>query len=297
MWLTEQALEWDLAFYTDEVRDPPIPPPQGLLVARVTQPEMADVIITSSPDAYPAHLRPRMLHPTNASLIYDMHQPARRRQGQRQIPLHLWNHPTFQHWRESCPHQILSGTPLWTFPDTLEPFCAAIQLSIWIEEEQRSKDNEFILLRPDSVAVILYHHPDTWVPTSLQHILQTQIVLVKEHRINSRCGYVLELPSGTGSTLQDALTEVYEETRIHLTDLQYITFRQNFPTMLAHGTHLFAAHVSKDILDQIPSQSGDLHAGEITYPMVLTLEQALQHHALDWSALGYLLQKFLGPHT
>src|ERR1039457_748450 len=134
--------------------------------------------------------------------------------GYKWIPLYIWENPVFQTWKTNLE---LSGNKLeearikdvFILPNG-KVYSFRIWCNIFITKENRFKNNEFFITRPDICACLLYYpRPDP---------METEIVLVKEFRtpVNNAEGYVYELPGGSVPSgignIETAIEELAEET-------------------------------------------------------------------------------------
>lgn len=226
--------------------------------------------------------------------------------GERYVPLHIWNQRFFQEWYESL---LNSGNALDSarvvfqdpLSDTDPVFCWALKVKIWIAEEGRFKENEFVFTRSDISCVVLYHlEPD---------FLDTKIVFVKEFRspVRNEAGYVYELPGGsskdpTENPLEIAAHEVHEETGmiIHPSRFRKHTSQQMVATLSSHHATLYSAEITNVELAQAESLAraqtthGVEEDTERTYVCVYTLREVMQKPLFDWSTLGMVFKSLLG---
>ena len=158
---------------------------------------------------------------------------------------------------------------------------------MWIEAEQRIKDNELILSRTDLVAILL-HYKD-------------QVILVKEYRSvcnNSEC-YVYELPGGSSPTLtptnETAVNEVQEEigVKIPIERFKLINVRQAVATFSAHRIHAYKVELTKEEFNQISKLNNTVHGlhneGEYTYLQIKSVKEIVENNLVDWTNLGIIL--------
>jgi hypothetical protein len=180
--------------------------------------------------------------------------------------------PSTAQWRERLraaghdPH----ADPLFSFAGFLTVSRAAVEIG----DEQRRKDNEVIVTRPDLAAVVA-HGP---LYDTVEHL---ELVAVREFR--AATGHVTELPSGsTGDQpRRAAATELFEETSLHIDDsrLTHVATRAAAGTLLTHHIHLYRVELTAGELDHVrragPQGRCDDDA-EYTHPSVLTVAEFRQ---------------------
>jgi ADP-ribose pyrophosphatase YjhB (NUDIX family) len=216
-----------------------------------------------------------------------------RRDGERHVPLNIWNLPSFQSWYTAllaAGNRLDWAEPLWTFPATGHPFAFALKVKLWVESEQRHKANEFILARPDVSCVLAYHKAaDVW---------GTKIVMVREARAPARnvSGKVLELPSGSGmfDLITNAIHELEEETGLRIPADRFVAVqcRQLAATWSVHAAYLYAVELTDAEIAQAEASSGRRYGvsgdSEQTRVEVKTLKELLLYNDADWSMIGML---------
>ena len=226
---------------------------------------------------------------------------AARSGGECHVPLHVWGTPAFQGWytaQRAAGNRLDGARVEWVFRagPRRAVFFWALHVNMWVEAEQRHKNNEVVLARPDASAVVLYRPGLT--------PLDAEIVLVREFRAPAATtdGYVWELPGGSGWEANtppavQACAEVQEETGLVLdpSQLRVGPARQVAATMSAHKAHLFAALLSAEQMDGLRRQEaagvthGIVEDTERTSVRVRTVRQILAGTEVDWSVLGMIL--------
>ena len=162
-----------------------------------------------------------------------------------------------------------------------------IYAKMWIEAEQRIKDNELILSRTDLVSVLLHY--------------QDQIILVKEYRSvcnNSEC-YVYELPGGSSPNCipahETAMNEVKEEigVEIPVERFKLINIRQAVATFSAHHIYAYKVELTKEEFNRIIKLNNTVHGlhneGEYTYLQIKSINDIIKNNLVDWTNLGIIL--------
>lgn len=217
--------------------------------------------------------------------------------GRCEVPLCIWNRREFQGWnlaQQRAGNRLDGCRVIWTFwvgekRDIL--FSWALHVDMWVEDEQRSKQNEFVLFRRDVAAVVLYsNHPG-----------DPRVVFVREFRSPARneTGYVTEIPGGGiedgAQAAETALKEVEEETGIQIDPSRFIEVgpRQLAATLSAHTGAVYAVNLSSEEMDAIEERHGQVGGAddgeERTYLEVHPLQDILQRRDVDWATLGMIL--------
>jgi ADP-ribose pyrophosphatase YjhB (NUDIX family) len=210
------------------------------------------------------------------------------------VPPPIWQTEGFQRWyatQRAAGNTLLGARVVWTFHVGRRIFYWALQVRIHVQAEDRVKDNEVVLSRPDVSAVVLYRPGRTRDDTT--------VVLVREFRSAASApgGTVHELPggSGPGSPLEQAAAEVAEETglTIEATRLRAHGSRPVAAAMSAHHAHLFSAELTEAELARLRAESGPRGVAadsERTWIEVTTYGRIRAARLVDWTTLGMLAQ-------
>ncbi|SDC97367.1 nucleoside 2-deoxyribosyltransferase domain-containing protein [Glycomyces harbinensis] len=220
--------------------------------------------------------------------------------GEREIPIFLWRSDSLQTWlaaQQRAGNTLLAARVVWAF--RVGPARAvhywALHVSVHVGAEDRVKDNEVVISRPDTAVVVLYRpapDPD-----------DTAVVLVREFRspASTPDGFVHEPPGGSGPGPVDAaqaLAEVEEETGLVLTAdrLRPLGSRQVAGTISAHHAHLFAAEITEAELAALAAAPGPhgVGGGEVTWIEITTFGQIRKNPLADWASLGMISQALTG---
>jgi 8-oxo-dGTP pyrophosphatase MutT (NUDIX family) len=204
------------------------------------------------------------------------------------VPLLIWQRPEFRHWldvQQAAGNELRGARAIWSWRKI-----AALHASVWVGAEQRLKDNEVVVLRPDVASVVAYVPAPAWE--------DTQVVLVREFRApaSTADGYVRELPggSGPGTPLECAVAELDEETglRVDPARLRPVGTRQQVATLAAHRQHAFAVELAAGELDRVLADPGPHGAGgsERTYVEVWRVGDLLAGTGVDWTTIGTIMQ-------
>jgi 8-oxo-dGTP pyrophosphatase MutT (NUDIX family) len=221
---------------------------------------------------------------------------ARREGGERHVPLRAWRSPTFRHWltaQQKAGNVLLDGRLLWAHKSFLWIYHARM----YITAEDRVKENEFVLSRPDVVSIVAYRSGAT--------LWQNEILLVREFRLPSCAedGYVRELPGGgvvDGTPAAQAVHEMAEETGIEIAPerLRPSQVRQAVATLSAHRLHVFTVELTAEEIAQArenPGPHGILADSERTFVEVRTYGEIMTDGRTDWTTLGVLGAVFSAP--
>jgi hypothetical protein len=224
-----------------------------------------------------------------------------RMNGEVKVPLLVWNQASFQSWLSYQNHAgnvLKDAHVLWTFrvgKNWEKVFCWVLHVKVYITSEDRVKENEFVLGRPDISSVILWHRAPT--------LAETEVVLIKEFRspVRTLDGFLREPPGGSaklGSTITDpkhtALEELKEESgfKLERERLKDCAFRQLFGTLSSVGAFVYSAEITDEELGYFKEQAGKAHGvaadSEQTYVEVFTVGTLLQHQVTDWATLGMI---------
>jgi len=223
-----------------------------------------------------------------------------RKDGERFIPLYIWKLPSFQSWYQS---QIKAGNRLeeakllFNFRPSYKDFIFLwiLHAKVYIASEDRLKDNEFVLSRPDISSVCLYHKSNA-------RLDDTKVILVKEFRTPTSTpdGFIRELPSGSShhpdSAAETAAEEVFEETGFYIEPnrLKKHLSRQLAGTLSAHQAHLYSVELNDQELEWFCSQKDLVHGNqdesERTFIEVYSIEELLNNPLTDWTTLGMLME-------
>lgn len=226
---------------------------------------------------------------------------AHRSAGEREVPLQLWRTDSFQRWysaQTSAGNRLVGARQVWTFsPGPLGPLLYwALHVRIYVRDEDRIKDNEIVISRPDVSVLALYQRGVTMDDTT--------VVLVREFRspASTPDGMVHELPGGSGivgsDTRDQATQETAEETGlvIDASRIRVRGSRQLAATVSAHHAHLFTAEITSDELARLhatmttPRGSDD---SERTWPEVMTFAAIRRSRLVDWATLGMIAEAIL----
>lgn len=221
--------------------------------------------------------------------------------GERHVPLHVWHTKMFQSWYKSLKaagNRLDDAKVLWTFRigkfNVL--FSYALWVKVWIEAEQRHKENEFVLSRNDISCILPF-----WRNPESPDILDSKIVLVKEFRspVRNSEGMVYELPGGstfkgTEDAKKIAADELKEETGLDIPSDRFfqVQSRQMVSTFASHTATLFAVELTDneiayaETLAQHHASFGVSEDTEKTYVTVKTLRDAILTDVMDWAMIG-----------
>lgn len=226
---------------------------------------------------------------------------AEREGGERFVPFFLWKQPSFQAWYQAqigAGNRLEEARLLYTFRPSYKSFVFlwVLKAKMYVASEDRFKENEFVLSRPDISSICLYNLPD-----GADKIFDHEIVIVKEFRTpsSSEDGFVRELPSGSAPTDKNpedtAIEELHEETGFMLESkrLKYHGARQLAGTFSAHQAHLYSAEIDQKEMEWFRSQKDIAHGKEEdterTFVEVYNVQELLNEEIVDWTTLGMIL--------
>lgn len=234
-----------------------------------------------------------------ATTVSQLGEGSYREGGEVYVPLFIWQSEQFQSWYANVKKagNRLDKAELKSFfrlPNGVL-FSFSLWVKVWIESEQRYKENESIFSRKDISAVVAFYHEQN----------ETHVVLVKEFRspVNNPSGYVYELPSGSSAKaktnpLENAQHELEEETGLHIEDVsrfQWIGTRQLMATLSTHQSQVYGVKLTEPEFKNIvktaeEKQSFGVAADtECTWVEIVKLSNLSQSY-LDWSMLGMIYQ-------
>ena len=223
--------------------------------------------------------------------------------GARYVPLFIWKQDSFQSWYKAqteAGNRLEKARLLYTFRPRFKSFVFLwiLHVEVYVAEEDRVKDNEFVLARTDTSAVLLYHNPSE----STGSLQEYEVVLVKEFRspASTKDGFIRELPGGSSPTKgEDPMTtaseEIQQETGLYIDParLQEHPARQLCGTFSSHKSHLFSLEISSEEMKWFKSQKDIVHGveedTERTFVEVFTVGQLLKEDLVDWTTLGQIL--------
>jgi ADP-ribose pyrophosphatase YjhB (NUDIX family) len=233
---------------------------------------------------------------------------APRQGGERFVPLAVWNSKQFQAWYHdlvAAGNRLDDARILWKFhiPQANDfLLCFSLWVKVWIQTEQRFKENEFIISRSDLAHVCAF-----WPDPERNDLLKTKVVLVREFRSPGRNqdGFIHELPGGSSFGLdqarQVAAKEFKAETGIEIESsrLHEVVNRQISGVFSTHKAQLFSVELTSDevqyaeLLEAEQVSFGVSAEAEKTFVEVRTLRQIMNEELLDHATVGMVLQACL----
>lgn len=231
--------------------------------------------------------------------------------GEREVPLHLWKKPEFQHWlsaQKGVGNRLDGAELVWAFrvgKDKQNTILWSIKVNVWVAAEDRAKTNEVVVFRPDVSAVVAYCRPP--LSTENDWLLDTEVLFVREFRSPAAAedAMVHEVPSGSspgeGAGASVAQAELVEETGLEIADQSRISYhgaRQIAATLSGHRGHLYAVRLTPEEMLSMRwlgnTPFGKAEDTERTFVEVWTVRDLLKDERVDWSNLGLILQVLAG---
>jgi len=232
-----------------------------------------------------------------------------RKDGERFVPLHVYNHVAFSKWYEGMKtvgNRLDGANFEWAFrvgPNKAFTLFWVLHVDIWVKAENRNKSNEIVLARADIKCVFPYY-----IPANITSEMDCEIVLIKEFRSPARTDdcFIHELPGGSAfkakDPIQEAIDELRQETGLAIDArapgskdrVKDHGARQLAGTTSAHQAHLFSIELDKAEIEYCrkaaatKSMLGNAAETEQTYVEVLKLGDAIKSNLIDWTTLGML---------
>lgn len=243
---------------------------------------------------------------------------ALRRDGEAAVPLNIWQDKTFSDWyiaqTKICQNVLENLHVEYVYFRRYES-CSRPQSKIWcvrpkirITKENRFKDNELVIGRPNMSSVLMYY--DYSVGGVPADPMYWEIVLIKEYRaaVMNIHGLVLELPGGSIEPLKgphyldiriaSAIREVEEEVGITLdpSRLEDVADRQTMATLTACTNDLFTyrlnyrehADLTNKRLKRRMDQAED-NAENTGFEFHTVRDLLSKHSSIDWVNMGMIM--------
>lgn len=221
---------------------------------------------------------------------------SERTEGERYVPFYIWKLPSFQEWYKAqteAGNRLDFARLLYNFRPGNKSFVFLwiLKVKMYIVSEDRFKDNEFILARPDISAIFLCKKRSP--------IEDSEVVIVKEYRspASNKEAFVRELPSGSAkntNAIETAAEELHEETGMYLDPERFLPIkaRQLAATLSTHKAHLYSVELTDEELEWFKSQKdiahGNVEDTERTFIEIKTISELLESDELDWTNLGMI---------
>lgn len=229
---------------------------------------------------------------------------SEREGGERYVPLFIWKQDSFQSWykaQKEAGNRLEKARLLFNFRPRFKDFVFlwVLHAEVYVAAEDRVKDNEFVLARPDISTVCLWHE-------SGESLFDNEVVIVREFRTpaSTKDGFVRELPGGSavdpGDPEETAAAEVHEETGFYLDPVRLKTHeaRRLVGTLSSHKAHLFSVEITDKELEWFKSQDGIVHGNEEDsercFIEVHTVQNLIDNDLVDWTTLGMILSVLAG---
>ena len=236
------------------------------------------------------------LEDTIITAINKIGQGVKRSNAERYVPSDIFSSSQFQDWYAS---QLSSGNSLedltmkfnFFMPKAKKLFMTIFQPSVFILEENRKKENVFVIARSDMSYICAYHKSNDY-----------EIVLTKEFRspVRNTKSFIYELPGGSSlnpndDELETASHEFEEEVGLKLPANRFkkIMSRQSSATLCSHIITLFSVELNSDEINYIKndkSMHGVVEDTEQIYLEVKTFADILNDNLCDWTNIGMIIQ-------
>lgn len=223
------------------------------------------------------------------------------------VPADIRRTEGFRHWLSTLDlvgNELRFAKQEWTVrsgPNGDWLFYWALRVQVFVAAENRLKEPEVVICRPDVSAVLAYRRD--------RRLLDSEVVLVREFRAAGATsdGFIHELPSGAGepgltSPQAVAAREFAEETGLVIDPnrLRRHHSRQPVAKTLLHRMHLFSVELTASEIGALRTdqrEHGDHSNGEITYVEITRLADLLADDRTDWSTLGAVTEVLLKDHA
>ncbi len=204
------------------------------------------------------------------------------------VPLNIYLKQEFQDWYKSHKNQ---GNELRDFKVLYayrKSFIWLAHAKVYIEAEDRIKENEIVISRTSIANMVLYCKEEK------------KVVLIKEFRtpVSNKESFVYEIAGGSieGEDIKSqAIVELKEETGIEINenDVVFVGERQISATLCLHKAYLYASLISKEQLENIDVTkyygNFDVYDSEKTYISIKSISEILKEEIVDWSNIGMIL--------
>ncbi len=213
-----------------------------------------------------------------------------------QIPLNIWQTPSFQGWYQAmrnAGNRLNKARVVWTLQFGAEPpILWALDASVYVRATGRIENTEIVVGRPDISTVVVWARAPS--------LRETEILIVREFRsaVRTLDGNVRALPGGSskehGSPLQTAIDELKEETGFILPAerLMPLPQRQVSASISTFCSDVFSAEITAAEMAQVKAARGSVHGvvedGERTVIEVATVGDLLDRPLTDWATLGMI---------
>lgn len=223
-----------------------------------------------------------------------------RQDGECYVPLIIWNTDMFTKWysEQKRVGNILESAKVnyvFTMPKAKKVFLWILHVKIFIKDENRYKENEFVISRTDISSVVIYRKDNN-------DILNSDIVLVEEFRSpgSTYDGYVHELPGGSSFVEKNNIDvisdEVFEEVGVRFDNsrFKFEESRQIMGTLCSHKCHLYSIELTDNEFELIKNESKNTHGvkedSELIYIEIKKIKEIINDNLVDWSNLGQILK-------
>lgn len=228
---------------------------------------------------------------------------AKRVGGEVYVPLFIWNTDQFQLWYKQLKKNgnRLDNATLKHFLHLPNGylFSFVLWVKIWVESEQRYKDNEFVFSRKDISTIVPFYRENN----------ETYVVIVKEFRsqVRNENGFVYELPGGSAAKpgenpKENAAHELEEETGLKIYDLDRFVFvseKQICATLSSHHAFTYKVELTSKEFESVKNDIrnnkvfGIIEDTERTYLEIVPLSKIMEYD-LDYAMIGMIYSALKG---
>lgn len=221
-----------------------------------------------------------------------------RENGETHIPIRIWQSDQFQEWYNDLKNhgnKLVKAEQKFIHFVKNTLFSVILHVEIYISDENRIKENEFVIFRKSICSAILYN--------TANKIEDYEFVIIKEFRspVSNNDEYVYELPGG--SSFNDKLDleiisdEIHEETSLDIAKdrIKLVDQRQMASTLCSHKCTLYSVELTQSEIDSVKEiertnrSFGVECDSENTYLRVYKLKDIINNKTLDYSNIGMLL--------
>ena len=215
------------------------------------------------------------------------------------VPKHIFESTQFQNWYKSHKNNKNKLTNFKTMFEYIAPYSKHLFLTVFkpdvfIADENRKKNNEFVIARTDMSYICAYYKTKK----------KTQVLLCEEFRspVVNNDSKIYELIGGSSDDLsadelQTAADEFFEEAGLKLKKNRFrkVDIKQSSATLCSHRITLYAVELSKEEAKHFEADN-DIHGmveeTEQIHLHMVDLDEALKK--VDWTNAGMIMTAVKG---